>query len=94
MKIVLRTEAGDHKAKPPYKDANVVDVATLACPHCEAKPLRVQGGETSIEADRVYVAKAWCVGCKETVGSLRVTPPSLFGLEEDQAIENSRCRKY
>ena len=98
MKIVLRITAEDGstkdvKATLPYKDANFVEIRGHKCKSC-AYDLIAQGQETHTEDDRVHVAPAACANCGIIVGQLRVTPASLFGIEEDERVLNSRYRVY
>lgn len=55
--------------------------------------LDVRSDERRIVDDHRYEGQAYCMACKRSVGTLVVTPSTLFGLHEDEAV-GERCRVY
>lgn len=55
--------------------------------------LDVRSDERHRVDNRRYEGRAYCMKCKKQVGLLVVTPSTLFGLEEDEAVAQ-RCRVY
>ena len=65
------------------------------CPRCLAKPFKVSGKNMRIaDDDRSYISDAHCVSCGKYVGSLITVVNTIFGIREDQAVLNGRCRVY
>ena len=71
-------------------------MAPIFCPACKKPgPLKVQGTRKRIaEDDRAYESDGVAVCCGVYVGVLRLEVPTLFGLREDNAVLNGRCRVY
>ena len=66
-----------------------------ACPKCGDPGYQVTGtGKRPSEDDRAYEADAHCLKCQAYVGTLRVEVNTLFGVREDNAVLNGRCRVY
>jgi hypothetical protein len=55
--------------------------------------LDVRSDERHVINDRRYEGRAYCMACKREVGKLVVTPNTLFGIREDEAV-GQRCRVY
>lgn len=91
MRVRVELAAGTHTLPLPTPGSAAVDVG-VPCPHC-AKPLRATGRNRRREHDR-YTADAACVECNALVGRLVVKVPTLFGLDEDDAVLNGRPRVY
>lgn len=71
-----------------------IDV-TGSCPSCEADSLRVIGDERQQDIGHDTVtAPALALCCGATVGTVRVTLGTIFGLEEDARVLHGRCRVY
>lgn len=65
------------------------------CPKCGAAPLKVQGtGRRPSADDRAWEADAVAVCCGAYVGTLRAEVNTLFGVREDRAVLEGRCRVY
>lgn len=57
--------------------------------------LDVRSDERRHVDNRRYEGRAYCMACKKEVGTLVVTPSTIFGLEEDEAVlERGRARVY
>ena len=97
MKVYLLV-AGEKRCECTlaFDVADYVTVVTEdGCPQCKSKPLRVHGnGPRPSEDDRAYEADATSVCCGKVVGVLRAEVNMLFGVREDQAVLNGRCRVY
>jgi len=58
-----------------------------ACPECGSKPYRVRCEDSrESEDDRHLEGDARCIACGATVGLLRVSVDTLFGLREDRMV--------
>jgi hypothetical protein len=89
--------------EPPAARGLFVEVPGQQCPHAgEHAP---QPGCTSAfwirgynrrfsDDDQAYEADAACAVCGNHVGLLRVEVDTLFGVREDHAVLNGRCRVY
>lgn len=66
-----------------------------ACPACKETPLRVIGAGMEIASHDTYEAAGFCRVCGAPVGTIIATVPTIFGLEEDEAVLLSgRWRVY
>lgn len=66
-----------------------------ACPACGAEAFGVQGGGKRPSADdRAWEADAVSTCCKQHVGTIRHEVNTLFGVREDRAVLEGRCRVY
>ena len=64
------------------------------CPLC-GEPLIIYGkGKRISQDDRAYEADGFCHTCEECIGVICVEVPTLFGLREDAAVLEGRCRVY
>ena len=96
LKVSLQTYDGRSlKAAPPAPDSDHAVIEGQACPSCKALPWRVQGhGRRPSEDDRALEADASCKACGVPAGVLRVEVNTLFGVREDRAVLEGRCRVY
>jgi hypothetical protein len=85
VRLVLAFKEADHatvEGEPP-------------CPECGAKVWGVQGSGSRPSADdRAYEADGYATCCKARVGTIRFEPDTLFGVREDRAVLQGRCRVY
>jgi predicted RNA-binding Zn-ribbon protein involved in translation (DUF1610 family) len=67
----------------------------FACPHCGGE-LVVQGRNTrDSQDDRALEADAYTACCGQVrVGTIRAEVDTIFGLREDRAVLQGRCRVY
>jgi hypothetical protein len=95
MKIfLLMLDEPKRRAKPPFPEADHA-VVEGSCPRCSATPFAVAGtGKRPSQDDRAWEADAVCLDCRASVGTLRVETNTLFGVREDQAVLQGRCRVY
>lgn len=78
----------------PYEGAIFVDADGL-CPNCNDDAFKVSGRNQRIAGDdRAYEADAIALCCGAHVGTLRAETNTLFGVREDEAVLNGRCRVY
>lgn len=90
MKVLVTVGGTAHRASLPHEGAAHVDVAGVACPAC-GKDLRACGrGEARTTRDAI-VKRAVAACCGADVGEIAVHFETLFGLEEDEAVEESEC---
>ncbi len=99
MKIWLLPNTDDSKrlaCTHPESGAQFVIVADVACHLCGFLPFTVAGGDPyPSNDDRAYEARAECLACKATVGTLRAEVSTIFGVTEDMAVmDHGRCRVY
>lgn len=92
MKITLALDSGVRICALPYEGCEHV-LPAGCCPFCGDDDWRVQGGAISHDRD-TYRCQAWCLACGAGVGELRAKVSTIFGIEEDEAVLNSRCRVY
>ena len=77
----------------PYETCSQVQVPSGTCPSCAQAPLLARGtGITHHDHDTHY-ARAICVSCGAPVGILRAKVSTLFGIDEDLAVQ-ARARVY
>ena len=96
MKIFLRLSADSTRrgCHLPATDAAYA-IADGACPLCAATPFRVHGGnQRPSEDDRAWEADGACVSCGGYLGVLRAEVSTIFGVREDRAVLEGRCRVY
>jgi hypothetical protein len=95
VKIFLLIEGeARRKASLPHEDADHA-LVDGACPLCRATPWGVQGtGRRPSKDDLAWEADAVTTCCKKHVGVIRAEMNTLFGVREDAAVLNSRCRVY
>lgn len=78
----------------PHHDADHVTVPG-ACPNCGATPFAVAGVKGSmVTGHDTMISDAGCTACKRVTGRLVVTVSTIFGIREDQAVLQGRCRVY
>jgi len=94
MKVFLLRDEKRIPCKVPFEGADHA-VAEGACPHCGSETFKVQGTNMHpSQDDRAYEADAKCAACDLYVGTLRAEMNTLFGVREDRAVLNGRCRVY
>jgi hypothetical protein len=93
MKIHVTVNEQRLAARHPYADADHV-LVDVACPSCAyAAPLKVRGASSTHDHD-THRASAIALCCDATIGTMEVKVDTLFGIEEDRAVLNGRCRVY
>lgn len=66
-----------------------------ACPGCNAVPFIIVGGGMQNIDDRTVRANGRCQSCGDPVGYIFADLPTLFGVEEDEAVlVRGRARVY
>lgn len=90
LRVTLRTAEGRIECRLPYDQADFV-VSAVACSCGDA---RVQGAAIEIDDRETYGADAYCVGCGARRGRLLARVSTIFGIQEDEAVLNSRCKIY
>lgn len=91
MKITLTTnDDRTLAAKLPHPDSTCVEISE-ACSKCDS---RLVFGRDQTHDHDTYVAPAFCVGCGNGRGTLRVKVDTLFGIEEDERVLHGRWRVY
>lgn len=95
MKIHFHPADGPRvEATLPHHDADHV-IVPGACPACKASPFAVAGVAGSmVEGHDTMTSSAGCTSCKAVLGQLVVTVATLFGIHEDRAVLQGRCRVY
>lgn len=96
MKITVHINGKTYAAKPPYADADHVEVSGIdECPACHHRGiLKVSGKGNHIDGHDTYKAEGIALCCKVFIGAIRVKVSTIFGLEEDSRVLNGRCRVY
>jgi hypothetical protein len=92
-KIMLHLDDGTVLKVPDPEDVPDATMPGVACPACKAEPLVVHGFGRRHDYDTFY-ADAMCMQCQARVGELRVKVNTLFGISEDEAVLQGRCRVY
>ena len=95
MKVVLLI--GGRKFKLTTSEGSPTAEASIECPHCKAKPLRVSGSGRTIGGHDYYKADGFCANaeCAKYVGEIRAYVSTIFGLEEDERVLiHGRARVY
>jgi hypothetical protein len=93
MRVLWRPEEGPQVELPrPPPRAEAAEAPGETCPACR-KPLRL-AGRNPVEGERTVESAAYCAACDAPLGRLVVELATLFGLEEDRAVLNGRCRVY
>jgi hypothetical protein len=94
-KMFLVREGKRHPLELPFPEADAAVVTGEICPKCDVADFRVAGsGKRPSADDRAWEADAHCVACKRPVGLIRVEVDTLFGVREDRAVLEGRCRVY
>lgn len=94
IKLLLKHDGSTRVCSLPFPEAAYAE-AEGACPCCADVPFKVAGKSPHNAADdRAYEATAECLRCRNTLGVLRVETSTLFGVTEDEAVLNGRCRVY
>lgn len=95
MKIFVLYDGKRVLAKLPHPEADHVRIEGEPCPKCSAKPWGAVGaGRRPSKDDRAWEADGHCTECKAHIGIIRVETNTLFGVREDQAVLQGRCRVY
>ena len=96
MKITVEIQGKRYAAKPPHDQALYVVVSGVdPCPGCKKEgPLEVQGAGKHIESRDTYAAVAVTRCCSRQIGTIRVMVNTIFGIEEDEAVQCGRWRVY
>ncbi len=97
---------GRRKAYEPFAGADHA-LCEGACPKCSHVEQAPEGGKASGNVfkaagtgrriapdDRHYEADAVALCCKQAIGFFRVETATLFGIREDEAVLQGRCRVY
>lgn len=97
---------GKRKAWEPFSGADHALIEGK-CPHCshveQASPGHKASGDVFKAAgtgrriapdDRHFEADAVALCCRKPLGFFRVETATLFGLHEDRAVLQGRCRVY
>lgn len=93
MRVMLTMADGTtHEGREPHHGAPFVEVP-IPCPHC-AEPLQAQGVGEQEHGHDFIASAARCGRCRREIGRIRVTFSTIFGLEEDAAVLQGRCRVY
>jgi hypothetical protein len=99
MKITVNIGGRTHTAHQPYDGAPSVEVNGWTCERlflaaaCGSQYVAGIKGTDEVGHD-THTAKAGCARCGATVGTIKVAFNTLFGIEEDARVLNSRCRVY
>ena len=95
MKVTLEIDGKRHRVPTPEPGVLHVELPGHACPACGAAPLRARGVDRRIESHDTYAADAHAVCCEAPIGTIRAQIPTIFGLEEDEAMTRfARGRVY
>jgi hypothetical protein len=88
----VRLYVGDetYECSAPHPEAPFVEAAGWKC-RCGSD--RVRGGKPQRGHDE-YISDAACAECRAPAGRLVAKVETLFGIEEDIAVLNGRCRVY
>lgn len=94
MKISIHTPTGAAiPALLPYETAPHVTIAK--CPACEQVGAEVRGtGVRHHDHDTYYAERSVAMCCGAELGQMRAKVDTVFGIEEDIAVLNGRCRVY
>ena len=93
-KMYLVQDGKRRRIELPFEGAKAARCEGEVCPTCK-EPLMVAGsGRHPSEDDRAWEAEGYSVCCKVHVGKIRVETGTLFGVREDEAVLNGRCRVY
>jgi hypothetical protein len=94
MQVFLIREDKRLRCAVPSKHSPHV-VAPGQCPDCGETPWKVSGGTPyPSDDDRAYQATAVSLCCRRRAGIIRAEVDTLFGVREDDAVLNGRCRVY
>ena len=66
----------------------------IECGKCGRRPVHIVCGEADIASFDEWGARAVCGHCGGGCGRVRVQVSTLFGLDEDRAVLQGRCRVY
>lgn len=99
IKITVEMDGRKLVAKQPFPNADHVRVPSCdTCPACKQTfedGLPVVGSGKHIENHDTYKATAHGKCCGKVIGVIRAKVPTIFGLEEDEAVLiHGRCRVY
>ena len=65
------------------------------CPNCGEETPRLRGvGDVDLGEREVRNSSVRCLGCGCHIGRFVITFDTIFGLTEDRAVLNGRCRVY
>ena len=91
MKVYLLLDNQRRRCEPQGDQA----VVEGDCPLCGSKSFGVQGtGQRPSADDRAWEADGVSTCCRRRVGVIRAEMDTLFGVREDEAVLNGRCRVY
>lgn len=95
MKIEVIVQGVSLPLEPWSEDDARLVTQGISCPACK-EPLAVFGNTATLERvdDETEEARAHCGSCKASVGRVRITYDTLFGLEEDDRVLKGRYRVY
>jgi hypothetical protein len=96
VKITTEVAGKTFAVAPPFDGADhAVLVGADACPSCGARgPVKLAGRNKRVEGHDTYAADGEFLCCGASSGTIRAVVSTLFGLEEDEAVLNGRCRVY
>jgi hypothetical protein len=94
MEMFLVRDGARKPIATPFDGADHATCEGEVCPTCKA-PLKLVGsGKSPSQDDRAWEAQGYSACCKAHVGLIRVETDTLFGVREDEAVLNGRCRVY
>ena len=94
-KVWLLRDGERYPVTVPTDTISQALVHGVMCPGCRATPLAVLGSGTyASEDDRALEARGYCAACRAHVGVIRAEVDTVFGVREDRAVLNGRCRVY
>lgn len=91
---LVRSGEARRECKLPYEGALHVEVDGT-CPECGVASFGARGtGRRPSADDQAWEADALSTCCNKPIGTLRVEVSTIFGVREDEAVMNGRCRVY
>lgn len=96
--VVILDDGARHPARavPGTARRNPYFTIESPCPHgCRIRePLPVKPGGAMRHDHDTYYADAIALCCLRRVGSMEQRVETMFGIDEDEAVLNGRCRVY
>jgi hypothetical protein len=95
MRVTLKFNGKTYRPVSPIETHHTHVVFDVACPGCKASPTKVAGVKGTMTHNHdTYRADAGCLECQAPMGHLETKVDTIFGIEEDRAVLNGRCRVY